>query len=651
MWLESKLSQIVSFRRRLLKPLLAGGCFFVLIVGGCLSHTPIKSVYQGASREPLATLPPIVASDREPVDEPFAAPTFRDSLLNKPTPKALPETAANTNAQEASAASNLLESKLPAEQIEILPPPEVDLSMPIPVDTSTNNEDLPSKSLPLPEQIRPLDAAMNPVGQDESVELPLRDPQRAELTIDDARAASLQNNLALMVQRVQPSIARAGVDVETGRFQQIFSGAIFHSTNDPPPGNFSFGAQERQETDLFYSPFGGNSLAPTVTMPLTTGGAISIEQGLSRLEGASFDENYDHHLGIGLSHPLLRGNGTEVNTAGIRLANVDLTSANASVKLASIRILTDLDLAYWELYVAHHLREIAQQHVKLAEQQSEISAKLLAARIVSSVDIDRAEVGRLLRESRLADAETRSQLAVRAIKQIMQQANLPVESMVALVPTTAPAPAQPQINRELLVQLAIDNRMELVIQELEILRATIDRMVQRNASRPRLDLTTRYALLGTGNRMSRAVESTFDDGFSQWFVGLVGEFPLASGVSQSAAALARQADFRRAQATLARDNLRVLIRREVLDAADRLERSYRVLKIAVKNVKASENALQGEFKLFQRGLRTSTDVLIADQLLIDAQTSQVNALGDFSISKALIAQASGTVLGYSGVTN
>ncbi len=59
--------------------------------------------------------------------------------------------------------------------------------------------------------------------------------------------------------------------------------------------------------------------------------------------------------------------------------------------------------------------------------------------------------------------------------------------------------------------------------------------------------------------------------------------------------------------------------------------------------------LEAESRQFDRGARTSTDVLDAATSLADAQSAEVLAIGDYRISLVDLAVATGTVLGSAGV--
>jgi outer membrane protein TolC len=64
---------------------------------------------------------------------------------------------------------------------------------------------------------------------------------------------------------------------------------------------------------------------------------------------------------------------------------------------------------------------------------------------------------------------------------------------------------------------------------------------------------------------------------------------------------------------------------------------------------AAAKAYQAEVRLFERGQRTSTDVLIAAGLIADAQLAEIDALAQYQNGKVDLAVATGTMLGYGRV--
>jgi outer membrane protein TolC len=66
-------------------------------------------------------------------------------------------------------------------------------------------------------------------------------------------------------------------------------------------------------------------------------------------------------------------------------------------------------------------------------------------------------------------------------------------------------------------------------------------------------------------------------------------------------------------------------------------------------VDAASRVYEAEVRQFNQGLRTSTDVTIAQNNLASAALSELAAIADYQISQTDIAQATGTVLGQTSV--
>ncbi len=164
-------------------------------------------------------------------------------------------------------------------------------------------------------------------------------------------------------------------------------------------------------------------------------------------------------------------------------------------------MLADVKRAYWNLYNALQTREIAEQQIEIAEKQLKIARRLIEADQISQVDGLRAESGLYSRQALIIAAETDVRLAGRELKRIMQRPDLPVDSPAPLLVATDPAPAGMKLDRQILAQYAIGNRMEMFELELELLRNAVQMAVEDNAVLPRLDVTGRIALLGSDNTL------------------------------------------------------------------------------------------------------------------------------------------------------
>lgn len=478
-------------------------------------------------------------------------------------------------------------------------------------------------------------------------------PQTIELKLEDARMAALQNNLELQVQLIAPAIAQERVDEQAARFQAMLTGGLGRSSIDPPPGNVSFGAQQPQVIDGF-NPFSRfsfiNPALTAIDVPLTTGGRVSLDTGLTRLERSDIDSTYDTHLGFSFSQPLLRGAGKNVNTAGIRIAELNNGIAQARTKLAVIRVLADVERAYWQLYRAEMTNQVARRQLDIAHHQLRIADRLIEADVLSRVDRLRAESGLYSREVALITSRTEVLIAARELKRIMQRDELPVDGRDQLVIATDPLPLGIKLDRRVLTERAIAERAEMFEIELQLMTDALNISVEENGVLPRLDGVARYTLLGSDGNLGNSYDRLFGDGFNDWFVGVIGQVPLPLGSgNQAAAARRQQAVLSQLQNSISRVRLEVIIRRDVHNAVDRLEQSWQRILAARQAVLAAEKTYQAEQRLFEQGQRDSTDVLFAAGRLATVQIDEISALVDFELAKIDLAVATGSMLGFGQV--
>ncbi len=461
------------------------------------------------------------------------------------------------------------------------------------------------------------------------------DGPAVDLTLEEARAAALANNLDLKVQFVNPTIARQVISEAAGVFQPTFLLPWERQQIKPPPGNISFGTQVPATMD---------TLDPAVNVPLTTGGTFRLEGPITRDKIPHFN-GVDTTGAFSFSQPLLAGGGINPNTAGIQIAQVNYGIANTRAKLAAVQVLADVERAYWNLYQALGILEIAQTQLSIGKEQVRVAERLIEANIQSDVDRLRALTGLYPREVDLVAAQTNVKIAARNLRRIMLRPDLPVPSRRELRVVTPPTPLGLNLDRPSLVERGFQNRMDLAEFELDIVLEAVNIMFQGNAALPRLDATTRIALLGTGNSLGRSYETLFGNDYHQSTIGVSAVVPLPFGVNAAPAARRREAILRQLQDALSRDRIKVSIKQDVNNAVDRLEQTWQQILFARQGVLNATQAYEAELRLFKLGQRTSTDVLIAADRLALNQQNEVNAITNYQLARVDLAVATGTMLG------
>ena len=502
---------------------------------------------------------------------------------------------------------------------------------------------------PAPERtasIRPIDLVERSLSEPVSHEVEVADllegniplPEHGSarpLELASVRKAILEHNLNLRVDVLAPAIALATLGAEEAKFEAIVLAGYSRNSNSLFT-DLDSGVSTTQDT-----------LSTGLRFPLAIGGTIDLETIAAKadvgVDGAATNP-WQSTLRLSISQPLLRNAGAHVNTASIRIAEWNAFIADARLKLAAIRLLSNADKAYWTLYAAWQELEVRKTNYDLAVAQFERAKRRLAAGDAPEIEVVRAQsgVGRSLEAIISADASLRR--AQRRIKEIMNLPDVPVGSDAMFEPITKPNPLKLELDGAVLAREAITERMEMLELELNLAIDAMTIDVRRNQTLPSFALNYSYSLLGNGSSLHNSYGEVGDeDAFS---IGINAEIPLGN---EAASHVLRAAVLTRVQRLASKEARKQAIEGEVYDALDALRAAWQSILAARLETVLAARTLAGEERQFNVGIRTSTDVLDAASRLADAQSREVRSLADYEIALVDISFATGTLLGHSRV--
>ncbi len=449
------------------------------------------------------------------------------------------------------------------------------------------------------------------------------------LTLEEVRAAALANNLELQVALIDPAIAQQEVDVERARFESTFFGSADYVRNTA----FDANGVESTRSTRFYE-------AGIVT-PLQTGGSITARLPVDDLGGVS-----EAAASVAFTQSLLRGAGTRINTDPIRIAVYGKHLADARTKQTAINILTFADIVYWQLYAARKALDVNREQYKLAQNQLDFARRKVEAGSAPKIEIVRAEAGLASRLDAVISSETAVRDLERVLRRIMNRKDMPMNSNVGILTATAPEPRGLDLDAEALVAAAMENRVELLSNDLSLAIDDLQIDQARNNLLPDATLNYAYAAGGVSRTTGRALGDIFDRPSQDHVVSLSVDIPLGN---LAAEARLRQARLTRIQTQLGREQVAQIIRQEVYDALDALQQNWRRILAAEQGVARAYRQYEVEQSQFQLGQRTSKDVLLAAEALAGEQSRRISAFADYEIAQVNLARATGTLLGHSGV--
>jgi len=464
-------------------------------------------------------------------------------------------------------------------------------------------------------------------------------PERLEVTIEQCRAWTLENNLDLKVVLLDPDIAGTVLSEEEAAFEAAFVSRIGFSEADRARGLVF----PDRDADPFDFDAG-------VRVPLRSGGFANVRVPIERNEtfpGVDGDNRWSTDLELSISLPLLRNAGRWTNSHGIRIAALDTDIAQARTKLEVIRRIAAVDRAYWLVVESLQLLRVRQEQLDQALRQLDQADQRFLGKVAPRIDVTRSEAGVSRRVASIIDAELLVKDRQRELKRLVNRPGLDVDSATLIVPASEPDPARYQLVAGQLIRDALSRRMELLELELRIAQdlSTID--FARNQELPLFALDYVYRFDGYGDGFDSAAGRLGRVESDGWIVGLTAEVPLGN---EAAEARSHRAILTRLQRLATRSAREQAIKQEVLSALDNLDANWRRILAAKQNAAAEAANYRAEQGQYQIGLRNSTEVLDAESRLSDARAEEVRAIADYQIAQIDLAFATGMLLGAARVS-
>lgn len=465
-------------------------------------------------------------------------------------------------------------------------------------------------------------------------------PAEMNMSLEECRAITLENNLGLQAQLIAPAVAAASLGAEEAKFEASFYTTTSFSATDNP------GQQVKISDGTFIDSPGSQyhnvNSNGGVRMPLRTGGTLDFNLADSRTHELTESPFFDSNFSLSVSQPLLKNAGQRVNMHSIRLARYEKQITDNATKLEVIRVLAAADRSYWRLYAARKELEVRRQQHKLAVAQLERAKRQVNAGQMAQVEIVRAEAGVARQLVAIITAENTLRNRQREFKRVINKPGLDIETPTIMIPATEADPVHYIFDTSKLTDQAFENRTELLELELHIAESisTIDYL--NNQMLPLVTLDYDYNVPGTGFSRNDAYDMLNEKHFENHRVGVSLWVPLGNEAAKNNL---RQALYQKRQQLATKASQRQFVKLEVLNTVDSVEASWQQILASRQSAILEGNLYQTEVRQFDVGLRTSTDVLDAQARFADAQSTEITSLVDYEISLVDMAYATGTLLG------
>ena len=458
----------------------------------------------------------------------------------------------------------------------------------------------------------------------EEVHEPTAPPGPLKLTVKEALLLCLENNRALMVERLNPAIRQTWESRERAAFDPGISAEV--SVGKKKAERL---ARSGSDTENYTTDFVAGVIFLDQYFP--TGTTFSVEADTQMDDSSLYEDSfYSTRLGMTVTQALLRGYGTDFNLANLRQARLDTLMSEYELRGFAEALAAEVERTYWDYALAERQIEIVEESLKVARQQLEETE-------------ERIEIGRLAKaELAAVQAEVASQeqslIEARADKeivrmQLLRHLNPPGPGIWQRKIDLVHRPAMPDIELEdVELHVAVAMRLRPVLNQarLEISRGNLELVKTKNGLLPLLDLFVALGKSGYANSFGKSVRNMDEDSFDLEG-GLRFNYPF---LNRDAKALHRRALLARKQAEKSLENLSQLVEVDVRTAYIEVDRTKRQIAASAATRKFDDEKLRTETEKMRVGKSTSFLVAQAQRDLLISRIAEVRALANYL--KALI---------------
>jgi outer membrane protein len=329
------------------------------------------------------------------------------------------------------------------------------------------------------------------------------------LALRDAIRLALENNKDIEVSRQNVRIAEFDFQAANGVYEPRFTGqsyferattpnvSIFSSnekiTNNSLVGNLSYQG--------FIKKYGSTYTASLSNQRLTTDNTISL-----------LSPQYNANLSISLAQPLMRGRRIDQQRRTIEIAKKNLSLTDTQFRQKSIDTISTTQRAYWDLTFALRNLQVQRDGVRDAKDQLEHNKRLVKEGQLAPIDIVAAETQVANLELAVYDALEVVNRAENALKNLIAKDKNDSLWGVSLIPTDKVDLDIPNTSLPEALDLALQNRPELELNDTAKEINEIDRTFLKDQTKPQIDLVATYTSTGLAGTQNPNLHPPFSTG-------------------------------------------------------------------------------------------------------------------------------------------
>ncbi len=480
-----------------------------------------------------------------------------------------------------------------------------------------------------------------PLGYPSPAPLPATEDTRPvlSLSLQDAVARTLENNIDIAVNRYDPQDAAEAVNELKGFYDPLLTSLISRSSATRPASDFFSGAPE-VETDVDVYNFG-------VIQQVPTGGSLRVDLLNNKTTTNSafsiFNPSNSSNLNIRASQPLLRDLGIDATRFQIAVAKRNRDISDVQFRQTVVNTVAGVKQLYYDLLYAIDNLEAQRKSLALARKLLDENQIKVRVGTMAPLDVVAAESEVAGREESVILADAAVLDAEDAVRRAIFADNAAQNWMYHIVPTDRPSADPAPVDAETAVRNALENRTDIVAARKNVENAIDNQRFAKNQTLPAVDLQAAYGSVGQagvqvrdaqGNLLPVPIPGGFGNAFGDvlgfdfptWTLGVQFSYPIPN---RSARATSARARINREQQETVLRRLEIAVTQEVRSAARAVETNFKRVGSTRAARVLQERRLDAEEKRFAAGMSTNFLVTQAQRDLAFAEVSELRAVADY----------------------
>jgi len=469
------------------------------------------------------------------------------------------------------------------------------------------------------------------------------------LSIDDAVATAIEQNLDLQVQRITPQIQSSSTDVFRATYTPVFTTQMNLVDQTQPPSSLLSGNTSQLTSGRSTVDFGIS--APTKWY----GGAYQVDWSNGRTTTnnvfTSFDPQLTANISLQYSQPLLRNFKIDGTRQQLLISQKNKEISDVQLQQSVAITVRNVKNAYYDLMYAIGNLAVQRQSLDLAQQSLKDNKARVEIGTMAPIDIVQAEAEVATREEAVILAEAAIDRAQDGLRTLVYNPQAPDFWSSRIEPTEAVTFAPTAVDTDAAVKNALSQRTDIQVAKKQLENNDVNIRYFKNQSMPDLNASLNYAAQAIGGvgllrgpssglipgpiigQVEKSYWSTlgttFAGDFPGWTFAMALSYPV--GTSSNEAQLAR-AKLQNDQALKQLGSLELQVSSQVREFARQVTTNAKRVDATRSSRVLAERRLEAEEKKYQAGMTSSFFVLQAQRDLNVARNNELLALVEYAKS-------------------